>query len=279
MNYPRAWLCVTSLVSAPPAPTWPAVLARWSVEPAVLALLVVAATAYGWGRRTHRAPGAALYGTGLAVVAVALLSPLSTYAAALLSAHMTQHLLLAFVAAPLLVAAHPGPVLLAGLPPRVAALLRSVATTPVSRVATSPVVAWMAFAATGWLVHFTPLFDLALEHPLVHAVEHALFLGTGLLYWRPVLGNRPLSYPGRLFYLALGMPQNTFLALAIVVAGHPLYEAYERLARAWGPSLLDDQRQGGGIMWVAGDLTLLVAVLVVAARWATREGAGAASEG
>ena len=70
---------------------------------------------------------------------------------------------------------------------------------------------------------------------------------------------------------AVAMPQNTFLALAIFSAGHPLYDAYRRLGRAWGPSLLADQRQGGGLMWVAGDLTLLVAVLAVAAAWAAHE--------
>jgi putative copper resistance protein D len=72
-------------------------------------------------------------------------------------------------------------------------------------------------------------------------------------------------------YLAVAMPQNTFLALAIYSAGHPLYPTYARLGRAWGQSVLADQRLGGGIMWVAGDLTLLVAVLAVAASWAGHE--------
>src|SRR5439155_3309738 len=86
-----------------------------------------------------------------------------------------------------------------------------------------------------------------------------------------VVGRRPLSYPLRLVYLALAMPQNTFLALAIYSAGHPLYDTYVRLARPWGASVLDDQRLGGGLMWVAGDLTLLVAVLAVAGAWGAHE--------
>jgi putative copper resistance protein D len=131
-------------------------------------------------------------------------------------------------------------------------------------------VAWTVFAVTGWAVHFSPLFDLALEHPAVHGVEHVLFLGTGLLFWAPVLGGR-LSHGLRLVYVALAMPQNTFLAVAISSAGDPLYDAYGRLGRTWGPSLLADQRQGGGIMWVAGDIALLVAVLAVAAAWAGHE--------
>ena len=231
-----------AVVTAPPAPTWPLVLARWSVEPGVVGLLAVAAVLYV--RRRGPRPG--LFAAGLVVVALALLSPIATYAEALLAVHMVQHLLLVLVAAPLLVAAVPGL-------PRVGALI-----------------AWTVFAAAGWIVHFSPLFDLALRNPAVHAFEHLLFLGSGMLFWAPVLspGEGGLSYPARLLYLAVAMPQNTFLALAVFSADHPLYGSYVRMARSWGPSPLDDQRLGGGIMWVASDVTLLVAVLVVAAAWA-----------
>jgi cytochrome c oxidase assembly factor CtaG len=58
------------------------------------------------------------------------------------------------------------------------------------------------------------------------------------------------------------MPQNTFLALAIFSSSQPLYDHYPSLA---------DQRLAGGIMWVGGDLTLLVAVLAVAGAWAVHE--------
>lgn len=233
-----------AVVTAPPAPTWPLVLARWSVEPGVVGLIVVAAAVYV----RRRGPRPALFGAGLGVVALALLSPIATYAEALLAVHMVQHLLLVLVAAPLLVAAVPR----------------------VPRV--HPVLAWTAFAAAGWVVHFSPLFDLALRNPAAHAFEHLLFLGSGLLFWAPVMapGDGGLSYPARLLYLALAMPQNTFLALAVFSADHPLYRSYVRLGRTWGPSPLADQRLAGGIMWVAGDVTLLVAVLVVAAAWAAR---------
>ena len=135
--------------------------------------------------------------------------------------------------------------------------------------------AWTVFAAAGWVIHFSPLFDAALRSQPVHAAEHALFLATALLFWWPVVGGhpgrRPLPHPVRLLYLGVAMPQNTFLALAVLGADSVLYAHYADLARTWGPSPLADQRQGAGLMWVAGDLILLVSVLLVAAAWARHE--------
>jgi putative membrane protein len=181
--------------------------------------------------------------SGLGVVAVALSPPVDARADATLAAHMVQHVALTMVAAPLLAA---------GLPrvPKV-----------------HPLAAWLLFAATGWLVHFTPLFDLATESLPVHVVEHALLLGGGVLFWAQVVGRgATLSHPLRLLYLVVAMPQNTFVALAIYSTNGVLYPHYEG-----GGDPLRDQRLAGGIMWVAGDLLLLLAVLLVAAAWARHE--------
>ena len=177
----------------------------------------------------------------MATVAVALSPPVDARADATLAAHMVQHVAMTMVAAPLLAA---------GLPrlPR-----------------PHPVLTWLLFAATGWLVHFTPLFEAATESLPIHVFEHAILLGTAVLFWAQVV--RPgLSHPLRLLYLVVAMPQNTFLALAISSTGRVLYPHY-----AGGGDPLGDQRLAGGIMWVAGDLLLLGAVLLVAAAWARHE--------
>jgi putative membrane protein len=177
------------------------------------------------------------------VVAVALSPPVDARADATLAAHMAQHVALTMVAAPLMAA---------GLPrlPRF-----------------NPLLAWLLFAATGWLVHFTPLYETATESLPVHVFEHAILVGTGLLFWAQVVGpGATMSHPLRLLYLVVAMPQNTFLALAISSTDRVLYDHY-----AGGRDPLGDQRLAGGIMWVAGDLVLLVAVLLVAAAWARHE--------
>ena len=271
-----------------PSPSWPAVIGRWELDPAVVGGLVAAVVAYemGWRALVVSRPGwppvpgrrRAFFG-GIAVLVVALLSPVATYSHALLSAHMVQHLLLTLIAAPLLVAGRPLLVMGASLPAdRRRRLMRLAgAGGPGSRVVGfvgHPLVAWLVFAAVGWMVHFSPLFDLSLENSAVHAAEHVLFLGSAALFWRPVLGvvaRGRLSHPLRLLYLAVAMPQNTFLALAIYASSRPLYDNYVATARSWGPTPLADQRQGAGVMWVGGDLALLVAVLAVAGAWAVHE--------
>lgn len=179
----------------------------------------------------------------MATLAVVLSPPFEARVDATLAAHMVQHVALTMVAAPLLAA---------GLPrmPKV-----------------HPLLAWLLFAATGWLVHFTPLYQEATESLPVHVFEHALLTGTALLFWAQVVGPvATLSHPLRLLYLVVAMPQNTFLALAIFSSSRVLYPHY-----AGGGDPLGDQRLAGGIMWVAGDLVLLVAVLIVAAAWARHE--------
>jgi putative copper resistance protein D len=122
-----------------------------------------------------------------------------------------------------------------------------------------------------WITHFSPLFDAALEDETLHRLEHALYLGSALLFWWPVVGADPsphrLGYPARLFYLALGMPLSSFLGLVIYSAQTVLYPHYLTLERAWGPSPLDDQRLAGGIMWVGGDAAFVLALVLVVAAW------------
>ena len=91
---------------------------------------------------------------------------------------------------------------------------------PVDLTLGHPVVAWAQFAAVMWATHFSGFFEAAVENPWLHALEHGLFLGSAALFWWPALGESTgrwrLSHPLRLLYVALAMPQNTFLAVAIL---------------------------------------------------------------
>ena len=203
------------------------------------------------------------------------MSPIEAYEGSLFSVHMVQHMLLMFVAAPLLLSAAPITVALRAASPSVRRRLLAVLQSRVVHVISFPVVAWLLFAAVNWGWHFSVLYDQALENPLLHYLQHATFLGAALLFWWPVIGADPspwrLPYPVRLLYLFLALPQNTFLGVALLSAPTVLYPHYVTNGRTWGPSPLEDQALGGVIMWTVGDLFFLAGMLAVMVLWMRHE--------
>jgi cytochrome c oxidase assembly factor CtaG len=259
---------------APAGPPW----AAWVFEPVTVAGLLVAGSLYAAGTIRVRRRGAwvtrgrqAAWYAGLAVLTLALLSPVDAYADVSFSVHMTQHLLLTFIAAPLLALGAPIALALRALDVptarRLSAVLRS---RPVLFLAT-PVVGWLVFVGTSWAIHFTPLFDLALRSNGWHAVEHLVWVVTACIYWWPIVGAdpevRPVAYPIRMLSLFLLMPAMSFLSLALLTASAPLYPTYARVAGTWGASALASQRDAATVMWVGANLVLLLAMLFVAAAW------------
>ncbi len=268
----------------PPAPTWPAVLFAWTFDALPTLGVVTAALGYWWlvrrvGRRHPRNPVPALrhwaWGGGLLAIVAALLSPIETYSGVLLTVHMVQHLLLQFVAAPLLLLAAPVTLVLRAADQDSRQRLLVILHSRLLKALTFPVLTWFLFAAVNWGWHFSDLYDYALEVDWVHYIQHLTLFGVALLFWFPVVGADPgpwrLPYPARLFYLFLAMPQNSFLGVAILNAADVLYPHYATLVRDWGPDPLTDQRAAGTLMWMWGDLTFLLAMLMVIVAWVRQE--------
>jgi putative membrane protein len=271
------------VVGAAPVPPEGPVLLAWSLDPTALAALLVCATLYWTGLarvrrdgRPHPGGAARAWFAGLVVLAIALLSPIDSYADVSFTVHMTQHVLLAFVAPPLLALGAPATLALRALPAGAARRLAVVLRSRVVAASTRPVVAWALFAAVPWAVHFSPLFDLALRSDLWHAVEHALWVASALALWWPVVGAdpspHPWSYPTRLLTLFLAMPAMSFLSLAIFVAREPLYRTYEEMSAPWGgAAALASQRDAAVLMWLTSTFVLVPAMLVVAVAWKRHE--------
>jgi len=269
----------------PPARTLGEVLLAWPLEAHVVLPLVAAAVLYRWAvvRVARAHPGTPVprwrewsWYAGLAVLFVALASPIAAYDTTLFSVHMVQHLLLTLAAPPLLALAAPITLVLRVASPqtRRGVILPVLHSRPV-RLLSFPVLSWLLFAGVMWASHFSPLFDASLESEPIHVFEHALYLGAGLLFWWPVVGADPspwrLPHPARVGYLFLGMPQSSFLGLAIFSAPAPLYAHYETLERRWGPTPLADQQLAGGIMWAFGDVVFLIAMVLAVAVWLRAE--------
>ena len=184
---------------------------------------------------------------------------------------MLQHLLILEVVALLVVAANPFALFVRVAPKRaVARLVRAVRPF---HIVSSPWIALPAFVAVLWITHFSPLYELALEHTWVHVAEHLCYLAAGVAFWLPVLAPAPLrppSYPVRLFYLVVALPQAALLGMVLFAARVPLYAHYVRAGGSLGAALAD-QHAAAAVMWIGGGMVVLVALLSTIGAWARRE--------
>jgi len=265
-----------------PAPTPGRLLLAWSFNPLVIVGLLAAVIAYLQGRRRLAADGVAwparrtaYFLSGIAAIAVALLSPVEAYDTVLFSVHVAQHMLLTMVAAPLLALGAPVTLALRVSRGRTRRRLTRVLHSPPLRVAGNPLVAWVLFTVSLYGLYFSPLFDLTLRQPLVHDLVHLHFLAAGLLFWWPVVGLDPsrwrLPHIARLGFVFVMVPFHAFLGVAIMNSGRVMAPTLESFQRTWGPTPLADQQAGGAILWGAGDLIALAAVLGVLISWASYE--------
>ncbi len=255
----------------------------WTVEPGVVVPLALASAIYAAGvarlaieGRLPRAGAsrAGAFAAGVALLVVALLSPLDAWADGLFSAHMAQHLILMMIAPPLLVAGRPAVTALWALPRaarhRVGAWWRGdSAGARVTDVVRRPLVAWLAASAALWFWHLPKPFDAAFDAPWLHAAEHLTFLASGILFWRVVLDDpqsRRLPLGATMLFVLTFAMENGMLAAILVFAPRVLYAPYVA-APAWSPlSPLEDQQLAGIAMWlVTGVIDLgVLAVLFVA---------------
>lgn len=210
-----------------------------------------------------------LFLLGLTALIASLASPIDAIALELFSVHMLQHMLLLVAAAPLLLAGAPVRPLLRGLP-RVfrRTVIRAIAGTSAFRALVHfvrhPLIAAALYVVGLYAWHVPALYDAALDHPAVHVVEHLWFLTAALIFWSVVIDPVPfratLPYAARIpFLLLVGAAQNTILGGLLAFSDRVYYGHYAITAPAYGVDPVTDQRLGGAVMWVPGDLIFLTA--------------------
>jgi putative membrane protein len=257
--------------------------ASWPLEwPVILGVLLMTWLYVRGTRRLWSAAGrgrglsakqAALFAAGMLVLVLALLTPLAAMGSSLFSVHMVQHLLLVQVIAPLLVLGKSSVAVAHALPGRGWRLwLQRPSVRRTRRFFTHWVVAWTlhAIAVVGW--HIPAAFQWAQRSEVAHALQHACFLGTALLFWHSTglgrfgLGaaHRSTHLVGALSIFATGV-YGAVLGATFTLSKTLLYEQYARRALAWGLLPLEDQRLAGMILWIGGStLSLLTAIAFIA---------------
>lgn len=256
----------------------------WHLDPLVILGVALAAALYARGARSLERVDlgrAAAFYAGLAVILLALVSPLASLAERLFAAHMIQHLLLIMVGVPLVLLGGPTVPLMRGLPrPMRTQLLRPLtrpgALHPLLGALANPVVALVAYVVLLSLWHLPGLYDAAVENEAVHVLEHGTFLGIAFLFWLQVIDphpfRAPLRHPLRIVFLFVATAHNTVLGGILSFVEPTLYPHYANLTdRPFGLSASTDQQAGGAIMWVPGGMVHLLAISVVFAAWLNGE--------
>ena len=252
---------------------WQVVQATWGWEPSVVGGCLVLAAGYLAVAGANLTRRAAAFFAGIAVLFLALDSPLDTLGDTyLFSAHMVQHLLLILIVPPLL---------LLGMPASLVERARRVPwmRRPMSALG-APAVAWGLGIGTMAVWHIPALYDAALVRGGVHVVQHLSFLVTGTIFWWPVVapaGDARLDPLPAVLYLVAAALAGSVVGIVITFARVDLYPAYflpvdrlgiEPLIRnGWGLSPEVDQELGGLLMWIPGGLVYLCAILGMMARW------------
>ncbi|HET6274616.1 MAG TPA: cytochrome c oxidase assembly protein [Candidatus Cybelea sp.] len=222
-------------------------------------------------------PRALLLAIAALTAAAAVAPPFDTLADRSFAWHMLQHLALLFLVTLLVLLARPFELFAAIAGKHATA--RFVRVSRPLHVLALPPVALAFFVATLWATHYCGLYEESLENAWVHAGEHLLYLAAGTIFWLPVLASpplRPASFPVRLLYLAVALPQGALLAMALVSARSPLYPHYAAVIGSTTAALAD-QRNAAAVMWIAGGLVVLGAFLLTLGQWARRESEGVPS--
>ena len=212
-------------------------LARWNLDPVLIAALAVGLAWVVWrasGRERALGAGAVL------VLTVVFVSPLCALSSALFAARTVHHVVLVAVAAPLIAGTLPRP----GVGPLA--------------------LATAAQAAVFWAWHVPAAYGWALSNDAAYWLMQFSLLGTAVWFWAAV---RRASAPGAVAALLLAMVAMGLLGALLTFTGQPVYAPHFLTTAAWGLTPLEDQQAAGLIMWAPAAAVYLAAALWVLGRW------------
>ena len=120
-----------------------------------------------------------------------------------------------------------------------------------------------------WLWHIPALFEAALAQGVLHYLQHASFLGSGLLFWWALLprGRRQCAHGVAVMHFFFTALHTGLLGLLLALAPRLWYPANAAGVGLWTLTPLEDQQLAGLVMWVPAGLIYAGAALSVAALW------------
>ena len=265
------------------------VVDNWSFDPFVIVVAVVVLLhelglanlrrrSVPQRTRSRRLHSFYFYG-GLALLLIAVMSPIDYWADDYFFVHMIEHILIMFFAPILIVAGAPWLPLLHGLPVRVRRrVLRAIllsrsspALRSFGRFVSNRWTALIAFNAVMVLWHIPALFDAAENNQLIHIwLMHASFFITGVMFWLQIIPSYPFRMRASPLW-QIGAIVSTNVVMFILAMSMSLFSAtswYPVYAHVPGVTLSPyaDQQIGAAILWICGDFWALPALIVTIRR-------------
>ena len=250
----------------------------------IVAMLGLVALACGYGVGVWRlwSRHGAGYGIGrwrVVAVAVGLVVLVGTQipavdeaAADSFVAHMVQHMVLLMVVAPLLATGGIGWAVTMSLPRAARGWLARLRAAAPLRWLRTPVplatVVCLAQALVLWGWHLPTLYQAALDHDVVHLVEHGCFVGAAWLLWAPILGPaRHGGFSGLVAVVVVFVAGLPAMALGAIYTFSPVALYPDSMLAPAGGDPLGQQQLAGVVMWIPMNVVYLVISAVGLWRW------------
>ena len=136
-----------------------------------------------------------------------------------------------------------------------------------------PVTVWFLYFGVMYVFFLTPFIGFAMAHMAVMDLVNLSFLLGGTLYWWPTVGLDPIphwrmGYGARMLNLALGVPVEAFLGIALLNESKPVASIYT----------LASTHAGGGLLWVLSELFTVGGLMPIFVQWMRSEDRLAARE-
>jgi cytochrome c oxidase assembly factor CtaG len=251
----------------PPELTVTRALTEWTLDPWMLALIVLLGGAYLAGVRRVRARGIREWpvawpiwfcGLGLGFLVIATMSWVGVYQSVLMYPRAVQTVLLILVVPLFLALGRPLSLVIAVFP-RAGARLEAVIRSRVARVLTFPAITTLALVGVPFVMYFTTWYTAVFHSTTVRELTYLILMTPGYAFFWTLLRVDPVPkeypYVVSMWITGAEVIGDAFFGIAVIADQNLIGAAYfHALARPWGPTLATDQVIAGGVLWILGDL-------------------------
>ncbi len=250
----------------PPELTLTRALTEWTLDPWMLALVVILGAAYLAGVRRVQRRGTAwpvarriwFCGLGLGFLIIATMSWVGAYQAVLFYARAVQTVLLVLVVPLFLALGRPITLAITARPGagrRIEAVIRSLPM----RILTFPAITTLALVGVPFVMYFTSWYTAVFHSGTVRELTYLVLMAPGCAFFWTLLRVDPVPkrypYVVSMWITGAEVVGDAFFGIAVLADQNLLGASYyHALARPWGPSLATAQVIGGGALWILGDL-------------------------